>query len=430
MRVLVLGALGFIGRHVLSALHERGHQVRAVVRPGRAGEVGPGIEALECDLVGDNDPALWLPRLAGVDAVVNAAGVLKASDADFDLIHHQLPLAVARAASELGVRHFVQISALGNPRDAEFVASKHRADQALLECALPVTVLRPSLVYSFDGSYGGSSLLRALAAAPGLIPVPGRGRQQIQPVHVNDLAQIVAAAIERDGGDETQIWPVVGPEVMSLADYLRVLRQWLHLPRAALLPVPMPLLRLASALGDRFSDGPVGSAMVRMLARGNSATTADVEALSTTFGHAPRSLSWWQALQPAQVQDRWHARLYPLAPALRWGLGLMCLLSAIAGFAQTPSQISVLAAPLHWPEWLGWIAGYGASAVDAVLGAMLIGNWRARRAGLALLILVLGYTLALGIGIPGLWLDPWGALAKNLVILPAILIWLVLANRR
>lgn len=430
MRVLVLGALGFIGRHVVIALQARGHQVRAVVRPGRGSEVGPGIEAIECDLASDNDPARWLPRLAGVDAVVNAAGVLKGSEAVFDLIHHQLPLAVARAASELCLRHFVQISALGNPRDAEFVASKHRADQALLECGLPVTVLRPSLVYSFEGSYGGSSLLRALAAAPGLIPVPGRGRQLIQPVHVDDLAQIVAAAIERDGGDDTQIWPVVGPEIISLADYLRSLRQWLRLPRAALLPVPMALLRLAGALGDRFSDGPVGSAMVRMLARGNTGTAADVEALSATFGHAPSSLSWWQALQPAQVQDRWHARLYPLAPLLRWGLGLMCLFSAIAGFAQTPAQISVLAAPLQWPEWLGWIAGYGASAVDAVLGAMLIGNWRARQAGLALLILVLGYTLALGISVPGLWLDPWGALAKNLVILPAILVWLVLADRR
>ena len=90
----------------------------------------------------------------------------------------------------------------------------------------------------------------------------------------------------------------------------------------------------------------------------------------------------------------------------------------------------MLAAPLQLPEWLGWLLGYGGSAVDAALGAMLLGNWRARLAGNVLLLVVLAYTLILGVGMPGLWLDPWGALAKNLTILPAILVWRVLDDRR
>ncbi|MCB1614021.1 MAG: NAD(P)H-binding protein [Xanthomonadales bacterium] len=431
MRILVLGALGFIGRHVVSALQAHGHEVVAVVRPGRAAEMAPGMTCIEADLRQDNDPALWLPRLAGIDAVVNAAGILKASDADFDRIHCQTPLAVARAAAELGLRHFLQISALGDPRDAEFVASKHRADQALLDCGLPVTVLRPSLVYAFSGSYGGSSLLRALAAAPGIVPLPGRGLQPIQPLHVRDLAEIVVAAVSAEVGDQSvQIWPAVGPEIMTLGDFLRAMRQWLRLPKAWMLPLPMALLRLAGALGDRIGDGPLGSAMVRMLARGNSTSIADAEALGARFGHAPQRFAVWAARQPAEVQDRWQARLYPLAPVLRWSLGLMCLLSAMAGFATPPAQISVLAAPLHWPEWLGWLGGYGGSLLDAVLGALLIGNWHARAAGRALLLLVLGYTVVLGWMLPGLWLDPWGALAKNLVVIPATMVWLVLADRR
>jgi hypothetical protein len=192
----------------------------------------------------------------------------------------------------------------------------------------------------------------------------------------------------------------------------------------------MPLLRLAGALGDRFGDGPLGSAMVRMVARGNAATLADHARLREDFGQAPGTFGEWQSREPSHVQDRWHARLYPLAPLLRVGLGLTCLLSAVAGFALTPAEISVLAAPLHLPEWLGWLLGYGGSAADAVLGAMLLGNWRTRVAGNALLLLVLGYTVALGIGMPGLWLDPWGALAKNLAIIPAILVWRVLEDRR
>jgi uncharacterized protein YbjT (DUF2867 family) len=441
MKVLVLGALGFIGRSLAAALQAHGHQVVAAVRPGRGGELPPGCEAIECDLLTDLDPAIWLPRLTGIDAVVNAAGLLKAPIAALEALHHQAPLAVARAAAELGLRGFVQISALGNPADGEFVASKHRGDQALLGCGLPVTVLRPSLVYSLHGSYGGSSLLRALAAAPWLIPVPGRGRQVIQPIHVNDLSALVVAVLERAGPASApadaakaepagQIWTVVGPELMPLAQFLRGLRRWLRMPDAPLLPVPMAALRLAGWIGDRLGDGPLGSTMVRMVARGNAGTLADCAALQAQFGCIPHSFAWWQAQQPAAVQDRWHARLYPLAPLLRYGLGLTCLLSALAGFAQSPAQISLLAAPLHWPEWLAWIAGYAGSSADAVLGAMLLANWRAQLAGNLLLALVLVYTVVLGFALPGLWLDPWGALAKNLTILPAIAVWRVLAERR
>lgn len=446
MKVLVIGALGFIGRYVVSALRAQGHQVVAAVRPARRAELGPGIEGVDCDLKRDLDPAIWLPRLAGIDAVVNAGGVLKGDPHTFEAVHVAAPLALARAAAELGIRRMVQISALGDPRDGEFVASKHRGDQALLGSDLAVAVLRPSVVYSLTGSYGGTSLLRALAAAPGLIPVPGLGRQLIQPVHARDLAEIVVAAStaplveasltaanDVDASVPAQasaIYAVVGPEQLTIAAFLRQLRRWLGLREAALLPVPMPLLRLAGWIGDRLGDGPLGGALVRMIQRGNATTLADHALLKSSFGVEPRTFAWWQAQEPSHVQDRWHARLYPLAPLLRCGLALTCLLSAMAGFAQTPAEISVLAAPLHLPEWLAWIFGYGGSALDAMLGAMLLGNWRTRLAADLLLLLVLSYTVVLGLAMPGLWFDPWGALVKNLTILPAILIWRVLADRR
>lgn len=433
MRVLVTGALGFIGRQIVATLMGQGHQVVAAVRTGRRGELPDGVVAVDCDMARNLDPAIWLPRLAGVDAIVNAAGLLKGEAALLDAVHRQAPLALARAAAELGIRHFVQISALGEPRDGDFIASKHAGDQALLAAGLPLTVLRPSLVYAFAGSYGGSSLLRALAAAPWLIPVPGWGRQLVQPLHAQDLAQIVVAALTAPASAEPSVDPiynVVGPELMPISEFLRGVRRWLRLPEARLLPVPIWLLRLAGVVGDRLGDGPLGSTLVRMVARGNAGTLADHARLQASFGLAPQAFSQWQVREPSQVQDRWHARLYPLAPLLRIGLGLTCLLSAMAGFAQSPAEISVLAAPLQLPEWLAWLLGYGGSAADAVLGAMLLGNWRARLAADLLLVLVLVYTVVLGIGLPGLWLDPWGALAKNLTILPAIAVFRVLNDRR
>jgi len=432
MKVLVVGALGFIGRYIVAALQAHGHEAVAAVRGSRRSELGDQVNSIACDLQRDVDPAVWLPRLQGVDAVVNAGGVLKGDDATFDAVHRQMPLALARAAAELGVRRFVQISALGNPADAEFIASKHRGDADLLACGLPVTVLRPSLVYSMTGSYGGSSLLRALAAAPGLLPVPGLGKQLIQPLHARDLAAVVVAALEESAEPDSasSMVNVVGPEQLTIAQFLRGLRRWLRLPGAPILPVPMSLLGIAGAIGDWLGDGPLGSAMVRMLARGNVSTLADHAYLQTRFGIAPRSFAWWQAQEPSHVQDRWHARLYPLEPLLRWGLGLTCLLSAMAGFAQSPTQIVQLAEALPISAAVAAFLGYAGSSLDAVLGAMLIGNWRTRLAGNVLLLVVLAYTVILGFYMPDLWLDPWGALAKNLTILPAILIWRVLADRQ
>lgn len=428
MRVLVLGALGFIGRQIVAALVADGHEVLAGVRAERVGALPPGVKAVAVDLQRDLDPAAWLPRLVGVEAIVNAAGALKGSAALLDAVHRQAPLALARAAAELGLQRLVQISALGDPADGAFIASKHAGDAALLECALPVTVLRPSLVYALAGSYGGSSLLRALAAVPGLLPLPGRGRQLVQPVHARDLATLVVAALQAPPA-QRGIWTVVGPERMSIADYLKALRRWLGYAPAWPLPVPPALLRMAGALGEG-GDGPLGRTLVRMVARGNAGTLEDHARLQQEFGLAPAPLAHWMAREPSQVQDRWHARLYPLAPTLRIALGLLCLLSAVAGFAQNPAQIRALAAPLGWPDALAWTLGYGGSALDALLGAMLLCQWQARRAALALLALVTAYTVVLGSGLPLLWLDPWGGLAKNLVVLPAILVWLVLADRR
>lgn len=175
MRVLITGAYGFIGMHVVAALLRAGHVPVAAVRGSRAAM--PGMDSVACDFTRDVDAAAWRPRLAGIDAVVNCAGILREARAgDFERVHATVPLALAQACRDAGVRRLVQVSALGDPRDAEFVASKHRGDEAILRSGIDAVVLRPSVVYSTRGSYGGTTLLRGLAALP-LIPLPGAARR-------------------------------------------------------------------------------------------------------------------------------------------------------------------------------------------------------------------------------------------------------------
>jgi len=233
MRVLVTGAYGFIGAHIVAALIAAGHEVVCAVRGARVEARFPGLKAIACDMSRDTSSDVWLPRLAGIDAVVNCAGILRETRNDrFETVHVASPVAMYEACVQAGVRRVVQISALGSKDDGEFIVSKHRGDERLAAMPLDATVLRPSLVYSTRGSYGGTSLLRAMAALPGVIAVPDAAvKPCVQPIAAEDVALAVVAALSRDA-HRTKVLELVGPCTMGLADYLQDWRRWLGLRTA------------------------------------------------------------------------------------------------------------------------------------------------------------------------------------------------------
>ncbi|BCT92092.1 oxidoreductase [Lysobacter helvus] len=421
--VLVIGANGFLGGHVAAALRRAGFGVVLGVRvSGRA----PAADERPIDLATMTRPEDWVPVLAGVDIVVNAAGILReAGPQTFDALHVRGPLALAEACVACGVRRFVQVSALGAPEDGAFIASKHAFDDALLALPLDAVVLRPSIVYAAAGSYGGTSLLRALAAFPGAQWLPGRGEWAIQPVAMDDLAELVVAAA---GNTVRGVFEVGGPVPMRLADYQATWRRWLRIPGTREVHVPGGLVSAQVWLWERLGRGPVGETMWRMLRRGN-VTQPDAHAhVRDAFGVAPRALDVVLAGAASQVQDRWQAQLYFLAPTLRASIIALWVLSGIAGLRATDAQLHAMASG----SWLGDAVSLArASAwLDLILAAWLAIGWRPRLALGLMGLSVLAYTLVFGIALPALWLEPLGGLAKNLVVLPALAVAWVLADRR
>ena len=157
--VLVLRGSGFIAGFVGAALFRAGWSVsRGTARPHT-----DSPDERSCDLTRIEIPQDAHALLESVDAVVNVAGILRRPERSFDAIHYRGPLAIAEACVERWIRPFVQISALGTKQDGAFVSSKHRLDEALLAMDLDAIVLRPSVVYSMRGSYGGTSALPILA---------------------------------------------------------------------------------------------------------------------------------------------------------------------------------------------------------------------------------------------------------------------------
>lgn len=426
MRVFVAGAEGFIGRHIVVALLAAGHEVIAGVRRPTAGS----LQSITCDFSQDLDPHIWVSRLARMDAVVNAVGILRESKSNsFESIHAAGPKALFEGCVLAGVRRVIQISALGSPGVGEYLASKHRGDAELAKLDLDWTVLRPSLVHSVGGSYGGTSLLRAMAALPGVICVPGSGDQLIQPIRAEDLALAVVAFVETGSGSR-QIIRAVGPERVSLLEYLWTLRRWLDLQAPVVMRIPGSLSSCVAWLGERFSDGPLGITMWRMLQEGNIGTPNAEGKFALLSGVRPLSLREAFAAAPSFVQDRWHARLYFLGPILRVALAFLWIGSALVGFMtplaqsqalfESADMSAALVAPLVWT----------ASVADLILGILALIAWRPEVVATLMCISLVIYTAFIGVVFPSVWLEPFGGLLKNLPLIPSVLVMGVLSRRR
>ncbi|MEE8371704.1 MAG: NAD(P)H-binding protein [Sphingomonadales bacterium] len=426
MRIFITGAGGFIGGYLVSGLLREGHQVIAGLRaPEKFLRRFPSTEAVMVDFLTDHDPAVWKARLAGCDALINAAGILHGSQ--LQAVHVTGPKAMFEGAVQAGVAKIVHISAVSADRDAgtAYALSKLEADDYLKTCNLDWTILRPSLVYA-AGAYGGTALMRGLAALPLVIPLVGKGDQPFQPIHAGDVTRTVLQALSDPGLSRKVIEPV-GPETLTLRDILFGLRAWLGLPPARELRVPLGLINLAAMLGPIFGSGPVNPTSVRQLTYGN---VSDSKAFEAAVGWRPRSFSEALEGDPAQTQDIWHARAYFLAPLSKWVLAFLWLASGliglIAGAGTTAGLLQGMDLPAAWAAPLA----VATSLLDLGLGVWLISGRWIGAVTLTQLLAVLAYTTILTLAGPELWLDPFGPLLKNIPILALILVYGAIGRAR
>ncbi len=197
MQILLTGASGFIGQHFLAALLAEGHQIIGCVRHVEPWQVRfPEVKWLNCDYTRDKNPQVWLPRLTGIDVVINAVGIIREKRGQsFGDLHTHTPIALFKAAEQMGIRKIVQISALGADENAESVyhLSKRAADKALLALDVEAVILYPSIVIGRGG--GSTTLFSAMAALPWM-PIIGQGEQQLQPILIEYFKACLLALLQ------------------------------------------------------------------------------------------------------------------------------------------------------------------------------------------------------------------------------------------
>lgn len=417
MKVVLVGATGFVGRHLLAALHAAGHQLIATSRYPQPRSL-PGVEwrQLDLDRLGHEPQPFVLP--ADTDVLINAAGLLSTDARALTLTQDLGTRALFDLAASQGVR-VLQISALGagTQPHVPFLASKAAADDYLLRSGIAAVVLRPSLVLGAGGASSGWLAKMSPWPLLGLLSI----KAQMQPLHVEDLSAAVLALL-RQWPQESMVLPLVGPERMTMAQLLDRLRAAQGWAPARYFQLPSILLRLAAGVGDRLGWRALNR---QSLAMARSDNLADPEVLASVCGYhaaplAARLQDWPQAAQSTQLALRplllavmlliWlGTALVCIGPGYDWGLRIM----AEAGVQGVWAALAVI----------------GGSLCDALLGVgLLLRGWR-RRALQAQLALMLGYTLIISLILPHFWFDPYAAVAKNLVLMVATL-WLLWTEPR
>lgn len=267
MNVLLCGASGFIGQAIAHALRDAGHRVVE----GRSATM---------NFAADVEPAAWHPRLDGIDAVINAVGVLRDTpERPMQALHHRAPAALFQACAERGVRRVIQISALGiEGNGTRYASSKRAADAALLALhragRLDATIVRPSIVFGRGGV--SSRLFMTLARLPLLVLPAEAARARVQPVAARDLGEACAALVALKG---PELLEAVGPRALTLADFIAELRRQQGRFPAWRLSMPASLSRWSARVGDRLPCQTWGSETLSLLQADNTGDASRLQSL-------------------------------------------------------------------------------------------------------------------------------------------------------
>ncbi|TFK36299.1 hypothetical protein BDQ12DRAFT_699761 [Crucibulum laeve] len=235
MKVLVLGATGFIGLPIAQALRRAGHHVYGLTRTEAKGKALVAEEIIP--VVGDvTNPEKWINIVADLDTVIEAVG-----GGDLKVLSNSLLQAVSQAAAALRPPHASKLgyiytsgtwvhgenrndivtdtTPLRNP--AELVAWRPEQEQRVItDKNLNGIVIRPALLYGKSGS-----LLAPLfeSASKGVVAWPGTPGGRYALIHTDDLADLFVKAAEKAAFVKGQIFDACNDQTESTDDFLEAL---------------------------------------------------------------------------------------------------------------------------------------------------------------------------------------------------------------
>jgi len=297
VKVAVIGGTGFVGGYLVDALVEKGHEVSVLVRQGSESKLraSEAVRAVPGDL---SSASALRAAVEGCDAVIYNIGILREFPRraiTFETTQFEGVVQTVDAARDAGVPRMLLMSANGVKRDGTpYQDTKHRAEEYAMQSELAVTIFRPSVI--FGDPHGtmefATQLYRDMVRPP--LPAvgffagsdPHKGAILMSPVHIDDVANAFANALE-DDATIGKIYELGGPEVLTWRDIIARIaeatgrKKWI-------LPMPTWIMRIGATVFDWLPFFPVTRDQLTMLEEGN---TADPGILRQLSGREPKSFS-------------------------------------------------------------------------------------------------------------------------------------------
>jgi NADH dehydrogenase len=284
MRVAVTGANGFVGRHAIARLLLGGHDVRAVIseRPGAEKELpGAGAE-MDVRRADVRRPESLRGAFDGCDAIIHTVAVPTERKQRFAEVNVAGVAHVVAEARRAGVGRIVHMGALGaDPASPyPYLRSKGEGEALVTGSGIRHVVFQPSLLFGEGDDFFPRLAFSLLFP---IVPVPGDGKARFQPVHVDDIAQALVAAVQRR--EISGVHQIGGAEPVTYDEMLAETMRGIGKHRPTL-HVAVPLMKPAAfAMGLVMSDPPVTIPQLDLLAVDN---TPKSNALEPVFGIHPR----------------------------------------------------------------------------------------------------------------------------------------------
>lgn len=377
-----------------------------------------------------------LLREHAVDVVVNCLGVLQdGPGSDTNAVHRDFVGRLLQAIGDSG--RAIRLVHISIPGTAEadrtaFATTKREAERLIAASGISHAILRPGFVVA-PAAYGGSAMLRALAAFPLDLPA-AEMTAPFQPVAVEDIAATIAWLAARDIDDESVkavSWDLMLSEPITMAGVVKQFRRasgtaaW---PRVAM---PSFLLDLGAKIGDLASYlgwmPPMRSTAIAELRRG---VRGDPSAWIAATGIVPKTLTDTVGRHPATIQDKWFARLFLVKALIFASLVAFWVVSGfIALFVSYRAAAGILSAHDFPPALVDPIT-IGTSLMDMSIGVLIAFRRTAAIGLVAGIIASLGYMAGAAILTPDLWIEPLGALVKTGPAIVLMLVALLMLDNR
>ncbi|BBY70764.1 hypothetical protein MPRI_29510 [Mycobacterium paraintracellulare] len=291
MKCLVTGSTGYVGGRLIPRLLAADHQVRAMARDPRDLDALPWVGQVDVVAADLSDPRFLEHAFAGVDVVfylVHSMGSsINFSSAEAESARHTVT-----AARRANVSRLIYLGGL-HPRTRELsrhLRSRSDVGDTLIGSGIETMILQAGVVIGAGSA--SFEMIRLLATALPVLPVPPWTRHLVQPIAIDDVLHYLlgAATVDLPG---SRSWDIGGPNVLRYQDMLSDFAEEAGLPRRRFIPVPF-ITPALSARGIAFLT-PMPADLIRPLVESlrHDAVMKDRD-IDNVIGPPPHGLSTYR----------------------------------------------------------------------------------------------------------------------------------------